>query len=178
MLKKILLHGVIAGLIASVPMLFMAAGHDHHAPIALSMAIGYLSMLIAFSLVFVAIKRHRDADLGGVIRFWSAFGLGLAVAAVASAMYVLLWETFLAVTQVDFGGQYARILIEQQKAAGVSGEALAAFVAEMERFKAEYANPFYRLPMTFIEIFPVGVLVSLLSAAVLRNPRFLAVQRA
>ena len=48
----------------------------------------------------------------------------------------------------------------------------------MERFKAEYANPFYRLPMTFIEIFPVGARVSLLSAAVLRNPRFLALRHA
>ena len=177
MLKKILFHGAVAGAIASVPLLFMAVGHDH-APLAVSMAIGYLSMLIAFSLVFVAIKRHRDTELGGVIRFWSAFALGLAVSAVASAMYVLIWETVLAVTQIDFGGQYARILIEQQKAAGVSGDALIAFVAEMERFKADYANPFYRLPMTFIEIFPVGALVSLLSAAVLRNPRFLAVQRA
>lgn len=177
MLKKILLFGAIAGVIASVPLLFMAAGHDH-APLAASMAIGYLSMLIAFSLVFVAIKRHRDAELGGVIRFWNAFGLGLAVSAVASVMYVLIWEAILAITHIDFGGQYAHILIEQQKAAGVSGEALAAFVAEMERFKAEYANPFYRLPMTFTEIFPVGVLVSLLSAAVLRNPRFLALQRA
>lgn len=67
---------------------------------------------------------------------------------------------------------------EQQKAAGASGEALVAFAAEMECFKAEYANPFYRLPMAFTEIFPVGVLVSLLSAAVLRDPRLLAVQRA
>src|SRR3546814_12654255 len=31
----------------------------------------------------------------------------------------------------------------------------------------------FRLPMTFVEIFPVGVLVSLVSAAVLRNPRVL-----
>jgi hypothetical protein len=29
----------------------------------------------------------------------------------------------------------------------------------MERFKVEYADPLFRLPMTFTEIFPVGVLV-------------------
>ena len=50
---------------------------------------------------------------------------------------------------------------------------LAKFTAEMEQFKVQYANPLYRWPMTFIEIFPVGVLVSLISAALLRNRRFL-----
>jgi len=47
----------------------------------------------------------------------------------------------------------------------------------MERFKTMYANPAYRLPMTFVEIFPVGVLVSLMSAAVLRNSRVLPARR-
>ena len=55
----------------------------------------------------------------------------------------------------------------------MSGPALAQVVAEMERFKANYANPLYRLPMTFSEIFPVGILVSLVTAALLRNRRFL-----
>jgi hypothetical protein len=45
--------------------------------------------------------------------------------------------------------------------------------AEMDAFRVQYANPLFRLPMTFAEIFPVGVLVSLISAAILRNPRVL-----
>ena len=41
----------------------------------------------------------------------------------------------------------------------------------MEQFKLQYANPFYRWPMTFAEIFPVGVIVSLVSAgATLQQP--------
>ena len=64
------------------------------------------------------------------------------------------------------------MLIDEQKAAGVSGEALAKFTAEMDKFKIDYANPLFRLPMTFTEIFPVGVLVSLVSAGLLRNSRF------
>lgn len=42
-----------------------------------------------------------------------------------------------------------------------------------EASKVQYANPLFRLPMVFAEIFPVGVLVSLISAALLRNRRFL-----
>ena len=83
----------------------------------------------------------------------------------------------MAVTGMDFAGEYTRGLIAQQQAKGISGEALAKFVAEMERFKEQYANPLYRLPMGFAEIFPVGVLVSLVSAGLLRNSQFMPARR-
>ena len=70
-----------------------------------------------------------------------------------------------------------RTLIEEQRAKGASAEALARLGAEMEAFKAQYAQPAYRLTMTFAEIFPVGLLVSLVSAGLLRNPRFLPARR-
>jgi hypothetical protein len=74
---------------------------------------------------------------------------------------------------MDFADSYARVMIAEQQAKGVSGDALAKLTADMERFKTDYANPFKRLPMTFAEIFPVGVLVSAVSAGLLRNRRFL-----
>ena len=178
MLKKILSYGAIAGLIAGGALSLVVVGLGENAPHGgLGMLVGYLIMLAALSLVFVAIKRHRDDAPGGTIRFWPAFALGLGVSFVAGVIYALAWETTLAVTGMDFAGSYANSIIEQQKARGVSGEALAKLVAELERFKASYANPAYRLPMTFIEIFPVGVLVSLLSAVILRNPRALPARR-
>jgi hypothetical protein len=68
-------------------------------------------------------------------------------------------------------------MIANEKAKGVSGEALARFIAQMEQFRRDYANPLYRWPITFTEIFPVGVLVSLVSALLLRNARFLPARR-
>jgi uncharacterized protein DUF4199 len=176
MLRKILSYGVIAGLIVGVP-LSMIVTLGGHQPMAYGMLIGYLTMLIGLSTVFVAVKRHRDTELGGVIRFWPALGLGLGISVVASIVYVLTWESTVALLHLDFATTYANSLIEQEKAAGVTGEALAKFTAEMEQFKKDYANPLFRLPMTFAEIFPVGVLVSLVSAALLRNSRFLPVRR-
>jgi hypothetical protein len=172
----ILIYGTVAGLIVGA--FGLAIGLHGHTPSPWGVVIGYLTMLIALSAVFVAIKRHRDMDLGGVIRFWPAFGLGLGISVVAGILYVLAWEATVAVTQMDFAGDYARFLIEEQKAKGVSGDDLAKFTAEMERFKIEYANPVFRLPMVFAEIFPVGVLVSPVSAALLRNSRFLPTRRA
>jgi hypothetical protein len=126
----------------------------------------------------VAIKRYRDTELGGVIGFWPALGLGLGISVVAGIIYSLGWELSLAMSHMDFATAYANTLIAEKKAAGASAETIARLTAEMEAFKVQYANPLYRMPMTFIEIFPVGVLVSLVSAALLRNRRFLAVRHA
>jgi hypothetical protein len=176
MIRKILSYGVLAGLIVGIPLSAITIGMGGHSA-KYGMAIGYLTMLVGLSAVFVAIKRHRDLDLGGVIGFWPALGMGLGISFVAGVIYVFAWETACAIAHLDFANAYAKIEIAQQKAAGVSGAALAKFEGQMEQFKRDYANPFYRLPMTFIEIFPVGVLVSLVSAALLRNRRFLPLQR-
>jgi len=170
--RNILIYGVIAGLLVGIPLsvIVIAFSSDH---LANGMAIGYTVMLVGLSTVFVAVKRYRDIDLGGVISFWQALGMGLGISVVAGIIYVAAWDTACAIAGMDFAGSYAAALIAQKKAAGVSGAALARFVAEMDAFKAQYANPFYRWPMTFIEIFPVGVLVSLFTAALLRNSRFL-----
>ncbi|HEY4146919.1 DUF4199 domain-containing protein [Pinirhizobacter sp.] len=173
MLRYILIYGLIAGIVVGVPLSVLTLSMSGQAMMHYGMLVGYLMMLIALSAVFLAIKRRRDVDLGGVIRFWPALGLGLGISFVAGVVYVFAWEVSCAIAHVDFAASYARAMVAQQEARGVSGAALAQFKAEMEQFKVQYANPFYRWPMTFAEIFPVGVIVSLVSAGLLRNTRFM-----
>ncbi|MEO8367067.1 MAG: DUF4199 domain-containing protein [Pseudoxanthomonas sp.] len=174
MWRDILKYGVIAGLVVGGSMYATIAAFDGQMPHgAMGMALGYATMLVAFSAVFVGIKHHRDVGLGGVIRFWPAFAVGLAISFIASVFYVVSWELAQATLIPDFARHYAETVIAQQKADGVDAAALAKLTADMETFKLQYANPLFRLPMTFVEIFPVGVLVSLVSALVLRNPRVL-----
>ena len=177
MLNKILNYGLVAGAIVAVPTCLMTVTTGGHPPLVASMIVGYLTMLIAFSTIFVAVKRRRDSELGGIVRFWPAFALGLGISVVASVIYVAVWEAVQALAHLDFANSYARTVIAEQQAKGVSGAALAKVTAEMAAFRVQYADPLYRLPMTFIEIFPVGVLVSLVSAGLLSNRRFLAARR-
>jgi hypothetical protein len=173
LLRYILIYGVIAGAVVGVPLSILTLSMSGQAMMPYGMLVGYLTMLIALSAAFLAIKRHRDIDLGGVIRFWPAMALGLGVSFVAGVIYVIAWEVSCAIAHADFAGDYARAMIAQQQAKGVSGAALERFRAAMEQFKVQYANPLYRWPMTFAEIFPVGVIVSLVSAGLLRNSRFM-----
>lgn len=178
MFGNILKYGLIAGLVVggiSFTM-FTAMGDDHN--FEYGMLIGYATMLVALSAVFVGIKSYRDKELGGVIRFWPAFGMGVAMSVVAGILYVLSWEASQAITGGDFMKAYSDYMIGQAREKGESAAAIARMTAEMAEFKVMYANPMFRLPMVFSEIFPVGVLVSLVSAALLRKPDFLPARAA
>jgi hypothetical protein len=177
MLRTIIKYGVIAGLVVGGFEFATFVAFSGMPPLKYGMLIGYTTMLVALSAVFVGIKRHRDVDRGGVIGFWQAFAIGLGISFIAGIFYVIAWEVVQAMTHMDFAGAYANAIIAGKKAKGASAEALARLSAEMEDFKVQYANPMFRLPMTFVEIFPVGVLVSLVSAGLLRNSRFLPARR-
>lgn len=173
MFQRILKFGTLAGLIVGGIMFGVTVATNGQFPIEYGMLLGYGSMLLALSAIFIGIKRQRDDALGGAIRFWPAFGMGLGISVVAGVIYVLAWEAAQAITDADFMAVYSDYLIAEQRAAGASEAALAKFRDELQAFAVQYADPWFRLPMTFVEIFPVGVLVSLISAALLRNPRFM-----
>jgi hypothetical protein len=59
--------------------------------------------------------------------------------------------------------------IEKAKASGASPEAVQAQVEQMKKLKEQYENPLFNSLMTFIEPFPVGLAITLLSAGILRK---------
>ena len=175
MTRLILTYGLISGLVIILGIIgTLTLGDEPHSPVWL----GYLIMLVALSSILVGVKQHRDRALGGVIRFGPAFAIGLGIAVVAALVYVAVWEVYLAATDYRFMQQYTDQILATKRAAGVTGAAYAKAVADMEMMKAQYRDPLFRLPMTFVEIFPVGLLVALASAALLRNPRFLPARAA
>jgi len=172
MLRIIAVYGVIAGIIVVIGTYAgMAAVPDGGGYF--GMAVGYLTMLVALSMVFVGVRQYRDTANGGVIRFLPAFGLGLAISLVAAAFYVVSWEEYSYYTNYSFMDKYVGGTLRRMQADGEPAAKIAKFAAEMEAFKVQYAKPLFRMAMTLSEIVPVGLLVSLVSAAILRNPRAL-----
>lgn len=169
MLRPMLIYGALSGTLVIVTtfLALLVFGSEH---VGSSELFGYLVMLLALSTIFVGIKRYRDRELGGVIRFGTAVTLGLGMSLVASLIYVASWELNLALSDDDFAEGYATAIIAQREAEGITGEELQVEVEELARWRERYANPLYRIPITFTEIFPVGLLVTLASAGLLRNP--------
>lgn len=169
--RIILVYGVIAGVTVAIlmrvaMMLFPEGGTG-------GMVAGFSSMIIALSFVFIGVKRYRDSELGGIIRFWRALGVGFAIAFIASLFYVAAWELYLYLTNYTFMDEYINATLEQAKSQGKTAAELAAMAREMDSFRTLYANPFSRMAVTFTEISPIAVLMPLISAVLLRNSRFL-----
>ncbi len=174
-MKYTLTYGGIAGAIAiSVITTTIALDLPSHAT---SMVVGYLVMLTALSLIFVGVKRYRDIECGGIIRFGRAFTLGLGMAVVAGLIYAIGWEVYVGISGHDYMAEYTASVLDGMRAEGAAPEAIAARAAEMRDFSESFRNPLFRMPLIFIEIFPVGLLVALVTAALLRNPKLLPARR-
>lgn len=172
--RIILVYGSITGatIIGSMMLGIYAAKSGGNSFLA-SEAIGYSIMLVGFSMIFVATKKYRDQELGGIIKFGTAFKVGLGISLLAGIVYVLTWEVNLYVTDYTFITEYTDSIIEKARNSGASPTELEATIQQMEEMKVQYGNPLYRLPITFTEIFPVGLLMSLISAGLFKNPNFL-----
>jgi hypothetical protein len=169
--RIIWIYGTIGGLVLASSFLvgwLMGAEIDDH-----NVFVGYSIMLVALSMVFVGVKQYRDKVLGGVIRFWPAVGVGLGIAAVASLFYVIGWEVYMYATDYSFMRAYVESSIAAKQAAGAPAAEVAKFAAEMKAFEAQYANPLFRIAITLMEIAPVGLLVALITAALLRKSDFM-----
>ena len=133
------------------------------------MVIGYASMLIAFSLIFVGIKNYRDKYNDGSISFGKAFKIGILITLIASTLYVATWlvEYFFFVP--DFGDKYAAEMVAKLKESGASQIELDQKAKEMASFAAMYKNPFFNAMISYTEILPVGLIVTVISALILRK---------
>lgn len=178
MKKIILVYGSITGavIILSMTLGIYAAKYGENSFFA-SEALGYSIMLIGFSMIFVATKKYRDEELGGVIKFGTAFKVGLGISLIAGVVYVLVWEVNLYFTDYAFINDYTDSIINKTRESGATPEKLDATIEQMETMKTQYGKFWYRLPMTFIEIFPIGLLISLVSAVLFKNQNFLATQK-
>ena len=172
MLRTSLIYGVVAGFIVALPMFSLLAINPDPSSLAGSQFFGYALMILALSMVFIGVKSYRDKARGGVIKFLPALLVGLGISFVAAIIYVIGWEITLYFTDYAFASDYATASLESARAKGASPTDLEAMTTQFEDFQRMYANPLFRLPMTFIEIFPVGLIISLIAAALLRNPRF------
>jgi len=172
MKKNILIYGLIAGVVVSTLMLFSVNSLSHREgnfDYNTSLIIGYASMLIAFSLVYVAIRNYRNKYNAGVISFGKAFRTGILMVLIASTIYVIAWLIDYFFFIPDFMEKYSAHTIDQLKASGASQAEIDKQAQEMANFARMYKNPFFNALMTYAEILPVGLVVTLISALVLKR---------
>ena len=174
MKRNMLVFGGIAGVIIStfmgVSMAIMGCGSEQMDGGTSSMIIGFSAMVAAFSFVFVGIKNFRDKQNEGVITFGKAFLLGCMISLIASTLYVATWAVEFHFFMPDFMDKYAAMQIKQLHESGVSGVALDEAIKEIEEAGNNYKNnPLYFAMYTYMEILPVGIIISFISSLILKK---------
>jgi len=169
--RTILIFGLFAGAIVSALMalaILLAKGNQVNY-FDWGMVIGYASMLLAFCLIFVAIRSYRDRYQRGTISFGTGFRLGIGITIIASVLYTLTWVLLYKTVYPEFPQDYRRYTLEKMRLEGKSSPEIAAAASQLDAMFADYDTWYVLLGYTFLEIFPVGLLVSLLSALILKR---------
>jgi hypothetical protein len=168
MKRVVLTFGLISGAVSAAMMLMTVPfmdrlGFDRGA------VFGYTAILLSFLLVFFGIRSYRDNVAGGRVTFTRAFTVGLLITIISSACYVATWEVIYFKLAPGFSDKYAAYELDKARRSGATEAQLAETARQLEQFKAMYSKPLLNVAMTFVEPFPVGLLVTLVSAAVLRR---------
>jgi hypothetical protein len=166
--RTILIFGLISGGISSLMMIatvpFMnRAGFDH------GYVLGYTTIVLSLMLTFFGVRSYRDNVGKGYISFGRALVVGLAITVISCIFYVVTWEIIYFNFMPDFMDKYSAHVLQKMQASGATAAAIQEKSQELHRLQVMYKNPFFNAAMTFIEPFPVGLVITLLSAAVLRK---------
>jgi len=170
MRKIVLVFGLIAGAILSAMMLVTLPFQDRIG-FERGAVIGYTTMVLAFLMIYFGVRSYRDNVAGGSVGFVRAFVVGLLITAVASVCYVATWEVIYYRLAPDFADKYAAYVVDKARKAGASEAQIAEQAREMADFKEMYRNPLANVALTFLEPLPVGLLFTLVTAAVLGRRR-------
>ena len=169
MKKTVLTFGLISGLMISVLMdgsLLLAnkIGSGHN-----SMLLGYTMMVASFLLIYFGIRSYRDNNLAGQISFGRAFACGILIALITCICYVAMWEILYFNFMPHFMDSYWAAQIHRVQSSGLDPATIATQVAAIQHSAQLYQNPFVNMAYTFIEPLPVGLVMTLISAAILRR---------
>jgi hypothetical protein len=132
---------------------------------------GYTTMIIALSLIYVGVRNFRDKINEGTISFGKALKVALGITLIASTMYVLVWLVEFYFFIPNFMDKYAATLSQHARSANLSPQALQKRLTEIENMRVGYRNPIVVVLYTYLEILPVGIIISLLTALLLKRKR-------
>ena len=170
MKKTIWVCGLIAGIVSVSWGVVCEGMLSDHLSLNARMFLGYATMILAFSLIFVAIKNYRDTHNHGQITFGKALRIGLLVTLIASTVYVVIWMIDFSYFVPDFGKKYTAQALAEMKANGATAAAMQKEMDDMTVTMEKYkTSPLFRILLTYSEIVPVGVVVSLIAALILKR---------
>ncbi|HWX54311.1 MAG TPA: DUF4199 domain-containing protein [Verrucomicrobiae bacterium] len=131
--------------------------------------LGYTALVLSALFIFFGVRSYRENVGGGRLTFGRGFAVGILITLISSACYVGTWEIVYFKFMPDFADKYAAHMMERAKASGASQQKIDQKIQEAKQFKQMYDKPAINVALTFMEVFPVGLATTLISAGILRK---------
>jgi hypothetical protein len=131
--------------------------------------VGYAGMVLSFAVIFVGVRSYREQVGQGSLTFGKALQAGLLMALISCCCYTLMWLFINHFFYPNFADDYLQHEMSRLRQSGAAEAVLQQKMKAMEEYKSMTANPLLNALITFTEPLPVGFIVALLSAAVLRK---------
>lgn len=128
--------------------------------------IGYLSIFVALSPVYFAIRHYRDEENGGTVSLGRGLVVGLLISIFVSLGSAVADAIYTTVIYPDFLTEYTAYTLDNLKAELPPAEfevEKAKVMSQMETF----GSPFMLALVMFVTVLIIGFIVSLISALVL-----------
>jgi hypothetical protein len=167
MKKTILTFGFIAGAV-SVGILLLTTHSLDAMDFRTEDILGYTAIALSSLLVFFGIRSYRETA-GGRLTFGRGFGVGVAITLVSSLIYVVAFQIIYFKLMPGIGEKYVACMVQRAKVSGATGKELDQAVRTAQNFKQMFDRPAMNAALTFAESFPVGFVISGISAAILRR---------
>lgn len=167
MKRNVFIFGLILGAILCANMIYMVRLCYTNPDFKSNALIGYAVLIIIFSMIFFGVRNYRNKELDGIISFGKAMKTGSFIALVGATLYVVVWLFYYYLFVPDFMDVYTLHVLKEAAQSGA--DELAARTSEMETFKELYKSPVWVILITYAEVLPVGLLVALVSAFILKK---------
>lgn len=166
MKRSVIIFGLILGVILAINAVIQMRSFYTSPDMHRNHVLGYTFMVLVFSMVFFGIRNYRNKELGGVISFGRGFKTGTLIALIGSTLYVIVGLSYYYLFAPEFLDLYIAYVLKNTPPAD-----LPAKTAEMANFKEMYKNPLFAILISYSEVFPIGLVVALVSALILKRKK-------
>jgi len=169
MKRNVIVFGLILGAVLAGNMVYMTGKMYNDTNFQSNDVVGYAAMIVIFSLTFFGIRNYRNKELNGTISFSQAFKTGALIALIGATIYVVTWLFYYYLFVPDFIDKYTACVLKDASRNGASMVELNEKREEMAQFKDMYKSPFFVVLITYAEVLPIGLVVVLISALILKR---------
>ncbi len=166
--KTVLTYGLASGAVTSTLML-AANSLLASKRLATSDFIGYSSIVLMGLIVFFGIRSYRQNVGEGRMTFLQGFGVGVGITLISCTLYLATFQLLFYELRPGIEETYAECMIERARRSGASDAEIIETTKQARRIVGLLRNPWSNIALTLLEPLPMGLVLTTVSAAILRK---------